>query len=156
MAWSERSDRSESANADQSRAAPLRRQTPGGNPYSRRNARLNAVARAERAANPNMLYLFNGDMFSPSLMSGFDQGAHTVELCNIAPPDLFIPGKGDRLHFDLPSFCQRQLTGAGLGSVENLGLDTCALEETYFSNRRRNLRGEADYGRNASVIVITD
>ena len=35
-------------------------------------ARLNAVARAERAANPNTLYLFDGDMFSPSLMSGLD------------------------------------------------------------------------------------
>jgi 2',3'-cyclic-nucleotide 2'-phosphodiesterase (5'-nucleotidase family) len=31
-------------------------------------ARLNAVAKAERAANPNTLYLFNGDMLSPSLM----------------------------------------------------------------------------------------
>jgi copper oxidase (laccase) domain-containing protein len=28
------------------------------------------------------------------------------------------------------------------------------MEETYFSNRRRNLRGEPDYGRNASAIVI--
>lgn len=73
-----------------------------------------------------------------------------------ASEDLFIPGKGDRLHFDLPGFCQRQLTGAGLGSIENLGLDTCALDEIYFSNRRRSLRGEADYGRNASVIVITE
>ncbi|MBL9056777.1 MAG: hypothetical protein JNJ84_10935, partial [Rhodobacteraceae bacterium] len=35
-------------------------------------ARLNAVAKAERAANPNTLYLFNGDMLSPSLASGFD------------------------------------------------------------------------------------
>ena len=38
-------------------------------------ARLNAVARAERAANPNTLYLFDGDMLSPSLLSGFDKGA---------------------------------------------------------------------------------
>ena len=30
-------------------------------------ARLNAVARAEREANPNTLYLFDGDMLSPSL-----------------------------------------------------------------------------------------
>ena len=35
-------------------------------------ARLNAVAKAERAANPNTLYLFDGDMLSPSLLSGFD------------------------------------------------------------------------------------
>lgn len=72
-----------------------------------------------------------------------------------ASEDLFIPGQGDRFHFNLPGFCARQLNGAGIGQVENLGLDTCALEEIYFSNRRRNLRGEADYGRNASVIVIS-
>jgi polyphenol oxidase len=72
-----------------------------------------------------------------------------------ASADLFIAGKGDRLHFDLPGFCARQLTGAGLGEVGNLGHDTCAMEDVYFSNRRRNLRGEADYGRNASVIAIS-
>ncbi len=72
-----------------------------------------------------------------------------------ASAGLFAPGLGDRFQFDLPGFCARQLSAAGLGQVENLGLDTCALEEIYFSNRRRNLRGEVDYGRNASVIVIS-
>lgn len=71
-----------------------------------------------------------------------------------ASEDLFIPGQGDRFHFDLPGFCQRQLTAAGAGEVFNLGHDTCAMEEMYFSNRRRNLRGEPDYGRNASAIVL--
>lgn len=72
-----------------------------------------------------------------------------------ASTGLFIPGRGDRLHFDLPGFCARQLTGAGLAEVGNIGQDTCVLEDIYFSNRRRNLRGEADYGRNASVIAIS-
>jgi polyphenol oxidase len=73
-----------------------------------------------------------------------------------ASADLFVPGKGDRLQFDLPGYCARQLRGAGLASVDDLGHDTCALEDIYFSNRRRNLRGEPDYGRNASVIVIPE
>ncbi len=55
-------------------------------------ARMNAVAKAERAANPNTLYVFDGDMFSPSLLSGFDKGAHTVELTNIVPFDIAVPG----------------------------------------------------------------
>ncbi len=55
-------------------------------------ARLNAVARAERAANPNTLYLFDGDMLSPSLLSGFDKGQNTVDLTNIVPFDLAVPG----------------------------------------------------------------
>lgn len=71
-----------------------------------------------------------------------------------ASEDLFRPGRGDRLHFDLPGFCQRQLVSAGAGDVVSLGHDTCAMEEMYFSNRRRNHRGEPDYGRNASAIVL--
>ena len=55
-------------------------------------ARLNAVARAERAANPNTLYLFNGDMLSPSLMSGFDKGQNTIDFTNLVPFDLAVPG----------------------------------------------------------------
>ncbi len=55
-------------------------------------ARLNAVARAERAANANTLYLFDGDMLSPSLLSGFDKGQNTVDLTNLVPFDLAVPG----------------------------------------------------------------
>ncbi len=55
-------------------------------------ARLNAVARAERAANPNTLYLFDGDMLSPSLLSGIDHGQNTIDLTNIVPFDLAVPG----------------------------------------------------------------
>ena len=55
-------------------------------------ARLNAVAKAERAANPNTLYLFNGDMLSPSLASGFDKGQNTIDFTNLAPFDLAVPG----------------------------------------------------------------
>lgn len=71
-----------------------------------------------------------------------------------ASEDLFTPGKGDRFHFNLPGFCERQLVSAGTGGVFNLRHDTCAMEDAYFSNRRRNLRGEPDYGRNAAAIVL--
>ncbi len=55
-------------------------------------ARLNAVARAERAANPNTLYVFDGDMLSPSLLSGFDHGQNTIDLTNVVPFDIAVPG----------------------------------------------------------------
>ncbi|MCA3564655.1 MAG: bifunctional metallophosphatase/5'-nucleotidase [Methylocystis sp.] len=55
-------------------------------------ARLAAIARAERAKGVPLLYAHAGDMFSPSLMSGFDQGQHTLELLNVVPPDIFVPG----------------------------------------------------------------
>jgi 2',3'-cyclic-nucleotide 2'-phosphodiesterase (5'-nucleotidase family) len=55
-------------------------------------ARLNAIVKAERARGVPLLYAHAGDTLSPSLMSGFDQGAHIVELLNLAPPDVFVPG----------------------------------------------------------------
>lgn len=55
-------------------------------------ARLAAIAKAERAGGVPMIYAHAGDMYSPSLMSGFDQGAHTVELLNVEAPDVFVPG----------------------------------------------------------------
>jgi len=55
-------------------------------------ARLNAVVKAERAANPNMIYAFDGDMLSPSLLSGFDKGQNTIDLTNVAPFDIAVPG----------------------------------------------------------------
>ncbi len=71
-----------------------------------------------------------------------------------ASDDLFAPGRGDRLQFDLAGFCARQLAREGLARIDDIGHDTCAMDHAYFSNRRRNLRGEADYGRNASAIVL--
>ena len=55
-------------------------------------AKLAAVVKAERARNVPMLFCHAGDTFSPSLMSGFDQGAHIVELTNMVKPDVFVPG----------------------------------------------------------------
>jgi 5'-nucleotidase / UDP-sugar diphosphatase len=69
-------------------------------------ARLNAVARAERAANPNTLYLFTGDMFSPSLLSGLDKGENMVALTNIVPFDLAVPGNHE-FDFGTENFAAR-------------------------------------------------
>jgi 5'-nucleotidase / UDP-sugar diphosphatase len=55
-------------------------------------ARLNAVVKAERAKGGNVIYAHAGDLISPSLFSGFDQGEHTIVLTNMAPPDIFTPG----------------------------------------------------------------
>ncbi len=69
-------------------------------------ARLNAFARAEKAANPNTLYLFNGDMFSPSLMSGLDKGENMVVLTNVVPFDLAVPGNHE-FDFGTDNFLQK-------------------------------------------------
>ena len=45
-------------------------------------AKLATVINAEREKGGNVLVTFGGDTISPSLMSGFDQGAHMIELLN--------------------------------------------------------------------------
>jgi 5'-nucleotidase/UDP-sugar diphosphatase len=55
-------------------------------------SRLAAIVKAERAKGVPLVYAHAGDCFSPSIMSGFNQGAHIVELLNVAPPDIFVPG----------------------------------------------------------------
>lgn len=55
-------------------------------------ARLAAIVKAERARGVPMLFAHAGDCYSPSLMSGFDQGAHIVEMQNKLGIDVFVPG----------------------------------------------------------------
>lgn len=55
-------------------------------------ARVAAIAKAERARGVPLLFAHAGDCYSPSLMSGFDQGAHIVALQNKLGIDVFVPG----------------------------------------------------------------
>ncbi|WP_029042544.1 bifunctional metallophosphatase/5'-nucleotidase [Cucumibacter marinus] len=55
-------------------------------------SRAAAVAREMRAEGGNMLYIHAGDTISPSLFSGFDSGEHVIELLNMEPVDIFVPG----------------------------------------------------------------
>ncbi|MEO1552652.1 MAG: peptidoglycan editing factor PgeF [Pseudomonadota bacterium] len=67
---------------------------------------------------------------------------------------LFKAGRDDRSYFDLTGYVQAVLEREGVSAIDNIGHDTCAMAEDYFSNRRRNHLGEADYGRNGSVIMV--
>lgn len=66
----------------------------------------------------------------------------------------FVKGLADRFQFDIQGFVRAQLVGAGVSRIDVIAHDTCALANTYFSNRRRNHQGLPDYGRNASVIML--
>jgi YfiH family protein len=68
----------------------------------------------------------------------------------------FAAGRPQKYQFDLPGFVLSRLAHAGVGQAEWIGHDTCAEEALFFSNRRVVLRGEADYGRLLSAIVLTE
>ena len=55
-------------------------------------ARLAGAIAEERKRSPNVIVAHAGDAISPSLMSGFDQGAHVIDLTNMIAPDVFVPG----------------------------------------------------------------
>jgi YfiH family protein len=67
----------------------------------------------------------------------------------------FAGGRPGKYQFDLPGFVLSRLAEAGVGQTEWIGHDTCDEEALFFSNRRVVLRGEADYGRLLSAILIT-
>ncbi|MFI4965616.1 MAG: peptidoglycan editing factor PgeF [Caulobacterales bacterium] len=60
----------------------------------------------------------------------------------------------DKRLFDLPAFVLDRLAAAGVSACEWIGLDTCAEAADFFSNRRAFKRGEPDYGRLLSAIML--
>jgi YfiH family protein len=71
----------------------------------------------------------------------------------------FAPGEaadqclGKRM-FDLPGFVLGRLAQAGVEQAEWIGRNTCAEGDWFYSNRRAFKRGEADYGRLLSAIML--
>ena len=66
----------------------------------------------------------------------------------------FAPGQPDHHQFDLEGYVAARLGQAGVPRVACLGRDTYRLEDRYFSYRRATHRGEADYGRQLSLIGL--
>ncbi|MCG8547736.1 MAG: peptidoglycan editing factor PgeF [Alphaproteobacteria bacterium] len=67
----------------------------------------------------------------------------------------FKPSSRDGHHmFDLPGYVSARLEALGVATVMDLDRDTCAEEQHFFSYRRATLRGEADYARGLSAIML--
>jgi YfiH family protein len=59
-----------------------------------------------------------------------------------------------RWHFDLPGFIIDRLARAGLSKIANMDRDTFSHVARYHSYRRATQAGEADYGRQISMIAL--
>ncbi len=66
----------------------------------------------------------------------------------------FAPGAPGHWQFDLEGYVAHRLAAAGIGAVERLGLDTYSDPDRFYSFRRATHRGEADYGRQISLIGL--
>jgi hypothetical protein len=56
--------------------------------------------------------------------------------------------------FDLPGYIVARLEAAGLARAGDVGRDTCAEADSFFSYRRTTLDGGRAYGRNISAIAL--
>jgi hypothetical protein len=56
--------------------------------------------------------------------------------------------------FDLSKYVAHRIEAAGVAGVESLEVDTYTNERDFFSYRRATHGGEADYGRQVSVIAL--
>jgi YfiH family protein len=61
--------------------------------------------------------------------------------------------RADKRLFDLPGYVLARLRRSGVADAAWIGVDTCA-DEGFFSNRRAFQRGEPDYGRLLSAIML--
>lgn len=66
----------------------------------------------------------------------------------------FAPGRPEHAQFDLPGFIGHRLTLAGIGTIDDLGLDTYSDPDRFFSYRRSTHRREPDYGRHIAAIAL--
>jgi YfiH family protein len=65
----------------------------------------------------------------------------------------FVDGANGKPHFDLPAYVAERLRAAGV-QAEILGFDTYVDADRFYSYRRATHRGEADYGRQVSLIGL--
>lgn len=87
----------------------------------------------------------------------YEVGPEFLDRFIAADPDngfFFAGGPGQTIHFDLGAYVVRRLARLGLTDVGLAPNDTFAEEHRFFSYRRSQRRGEPDYGRCLSAIVI--
>jgi polyphenol oxidase len=113
-------------------------------------------AMAALGASPAHMVAAVGPCIGPA---SYEVGLDFVERFTGASPAyerFFAPGvSADKRLFDLPGFVLDRLHEAGVASAEWTGDDTYPDPERFYSNRRAVHRGEGDYGRLLSAVLIT-
>lgn len=66
----------------------------------------------------------------------------------------FAAGRAGHAQFDLAGYVGARIAAAGIARIDQLGLDTYAPEQRFYSYRRATHRGEPAYGRQLSLIAL--
>ena len=89
-------------------------------------------------------------------LNNIGSAMYYLNLYYIATADETVVDKMDELatKFDLEGYVAARLRACRVAQVDLLGLDTYSFEHRYYSFRRATHRGEANYGRQASLIGL--
>ncbi|MFN3523505.1 MAG: peptidoglycan editing factor PgeF [Phenylobacterium sp.] len=115
-----------------------------------------AVARmVELGAEPARMTAVIGPCIGPA---SYEVGLEFLDrfvAADAGAERFFAPGAApDKRQFDLPAFVLSRLNAAGVANAAWIGRDTCAEDSLFYSNRRAFKRGEPDYGRLLSAIML--
>ncbi|BAV65621.1 peptidoglycan editing factor PgeF [Sphingobium cloacae] len=83
-----------------------------------------------------------------------DDFAERFEREDAANARFFTPGREGHCQFDIAAYVASRLADAGIRSIEMLDEDTYGQPGRFYSYRRSCHRGEADYGRQISMIAL--
>jgi len=115
------------------------------------------TAMQDQGAQPARMIAAVGPCIGPA---SYEVGLDFLDQFLAAAPQsqgFFAPGvSNEKRLFDLPGFVLSRLREAGVAKAEWIGADTLADEALFFSNRRAVLRGDGDYGRLLSAIMLED
>jgi polyphenol oxidase len=113
------------------------------------------AAMVELGAKPERISAVIGPAIS---QKAYEVGSEYLERFLAEEPEssaFFITDEGSgEPHFDLSGYVGERLARAGVGAIADLGLCTYCEETRLFSYRRSQHRGESDYGRQISAILL--
>ena len=112
------------------------------------------VAMEKLGARRNRIAAAIGPCIARASYEVDDAFARRFEEADPANERFFFAGRPGRQQFDLEAYVAARLAAAGIGRVEALGVDTYGDETGFFSFRRATHRGEAEYGREISLIGL--
>ena len=148
--------------------------TGRGEPVTRLSERENIAAIVDSRGNPRVKatvdfrdgdWMIGYEVFNPetrrweahsALSSGASQrrGLSVLALDPANARYFARATPASRPHFDLPAYVAARLGGAGIGAIERRTPCTDRNESEFFSYRRSQRLGHADYGRQISAIVV--
>lgn len=113
---------------------------------------LESVVDAMQSLGARDLVAVAGPAISAACYEVGEDFRREVEAADSAATSWFR--EDGELRFDLPGYVESRLTRIGVEVVGRLARCTFQEDDWFFSYRRQRRRGEADYGRQLSAILI--